>query len=112
MEKLLKVQKLANNYRILFIIIAIALLAVVSWFSPAKLAIIGYKVSLVTIAAILGYFVSYLLFPNYRPGELDKEYEEAPNKTTRDHIRTLQVTGVVARAVIIFACILGITLGL
>lgn len=100
--------KFINTKRIAFVVLAVLLLAVISWIAPAKLVTIGYKLCLVSLASIVGYFIDYLLFPKYRCGELDDEYE----KTQDPHIEKLQAIAVYKRAIIIVGCILGLTLAL
>ena len=54
--------------RTIFVGISTMLLLSVLFLSPAQIPVIIYKASLVTLAAILGYWIDYLLFPHMRPG--------------------------------------------
>ncbi|MFU7616796.1 putative holin [Klebsiella pneumoniae] len=56
-------QRLRNR-----IILAVALLAAIASISPEQLSITLYKLSLVSIAAILGYHPDRALFPYASPG--------------------------------------------
>ena len=47
-------------------IITVLLLTSVFLISPAQLPVIIFKAILVTLAAILGYWIDYLLFPHMR----------------------------------------------
>ena len=51
------------------IIPALALLAVVGVLAPQQLAVIAYKVTLITIAGVAGYSLDRALFPYARPHE-------------------------------------------
>ena len=88
--------------RSLFAIITALLLVSVLLISPAQLPVIIYKASLVTLAAILGYWIDYLLFPHMRPGINDGN-DQDPIISSSIAIR---------RALIILATILGMSLAL
>ncbi|MDU7879488.1 MAG: putative holin [Klebsiella michiganensis] len=51
-----------------WIILAVALLAAIAFISPEQLGVTLYKLSLVSIAAILGYHLDRALFPYAGPG--------------------------------------------
>ncbi|HIG8799244.1 TPA: putative holin [Raoultella terrigena] len=51
-----------------WIILAVALLATIAIISPEQLGVTLYKLSLVSIAAILGYHLDRALFPYASPG--------------------------------------------
>lgn len=70
--------------------IAIGLLA------PHQLGVTLYKLSLVSLAAVAGYWIDRSLFPYARPDELAPEQQSAA---------TLR------RAVIVAACMIGVSLG-
>ena len=88
--------------RSLFAIITALLLVSVFLISPAQLPVIIYKASLVTLAAILGYWIDYLLFPHMRPGINDGN----------DQDPIIRSSIAIRRALIILATILGISLAL
>ena len=50
--------------RSIFVLVAILLLGAVFLISPAQIPVIIFKASLVSWAAILGYWIDYLLFPH------------------------------------------------
>ena len=58
--------------RSLFVLVTLLLLGMVFIISPAQIPVIIFKASLVSLAAILGYWIDYLLFPHMRPGVIDK----------------------------------------
>ncbi|MBI32892.1 MAG: hypothetical protein CMD98_03355 [Gammaproteobacteria bacterium] len=88
--------------RFLFVLVTIFLLGMVFMISPAQIPVIIFKASLVSLAAILGYWIDYLLFPHMRPGIIDK--------TEKDPI--IRASIAIRRAIIIFGTILGISMAL
>ena len=88
--------------RTIFVAVSLLLLTAVFLISPAQIPVIIFKASLVTLAAILGYWIDYLLFPHMRPGKIDK--------TEQDPI--IRASIAIRRAIIIFGTILGISMAL
>ena len=88
--------------RTIFVVVSILLLTAVFLISPAHIPVIIFKASLVTLAAILGYWIDYLLFPHMRPGIIDK-IEQDP---------IIRASIAIRRAIIIFGTILGISMAL
>ena len=88
--------------RTIFVVVSIMLLTAVFLISPAQIPVIIFKASLVTLAAILGYWIDYLLFPHMRPGIIDK-IEQDP---------IIRASIAIRRAIIIFGTILGISMAL
>lgn len=81
-------------------IISLGLLLALYFIRPEQLQVVLYKAALVTIAATLAYWIDRSLFP----------YAQA-----RPHqcISFMQIVGAwMRRAVIVLACVLGMTLGL
>jgi Cu/Ag efflux pump CusA len=105
----LKVPRLAD-----FAVIAILLALVILAFSPNLLTVTAYKLSLVTIAAWLGYRVDRSVFPYARPHKYLEEADiqrmeggwvEADNNLLMGALATIR------RAIIVAAVILAIALG-
>ena len=88
--------------RTIFVVISTLLLLSVLLLSPAQIPVIIYKASLVTLAAILGYWIDYLLFPHMRPG-IDDGNDQNP---------ILRGSIAIRRAIIIFGTILGMSMAL
>ena len=88
--------------RSLFVLATIMLLGMVFMISPAQIPVIIFKASLVSLAAILGYWIDYLLFPHMRPGDIDK--------TETDPV--IRASIAIRRAIIIFGTILGFSMAL
>lgn len=76
---------------------AAVLLALVAVVSPANLAVVGYKLSLVALGGALGYLLDRSLFPYARP-----------------HAASEGAVGLVMirRAIIVAAAMVGMTMGL
>ena len=51
----------------LFIVLAMLLLAVIAMVSPVQLPVVLYKAALISLAAVLGYWIDRSLFPYARP---------------------------------------------
>ena len=88
--------------RSLIVLVTLLLLGMVFIISPAQIPVIIFKASLVSLAAILGYWIDYLLFPHMRPGVIDK--------IEKDSI--IRASIAIRRAIIIFGTILGISMAL
>ena len=88
--------------RSIFVVVSIMLLSAVFIISPPQIPVIIYKASLVTLAAILGYWIDYLLFPHMRPGNAEK--------TGQDPM--IRASIAIRRAIIIFGTILGMSMAL
>lgn len=83
-----------------WIIAAILLLALIAYVAPHQLTVTIYKVSLVSLAACLGYWLDRSLSPYARPHDvLTKSY-------------MLFAVTQVRRAIIIAACIIAVSVGL
>ena len=53
----------------LFLILAAVLLAAIAVLSPVQLPVVLYKAALISLAAVLGYWLDRSLFPKARPGQ-------------------------------------------
>ena len=53
----------------LFLILAAVLLAAIAALSPVQLPVVLYKAALISLAAVLGYWLDRSLFPKARPGQ-------------------------------------------
>lgn len=89
--------------RLIFLGIALALMAYIGVTSPdIKFPLMLHKLSLVTIAAVVGYFLDVILFPKFRP------------HLWQDNITNFQqiVSSIlIRRAIIIAAMVLGVSMG-
>jgi len=83
-------------------LVSILLLYVVAVISPKESLVILYKLSMVTTGAVLGYWIDRALFPYDRP----HSYAETGEDLIPRGLAMLR------RALIVIACVLGLTLGL
>jgi len=78
-------------------LITIALLLALAVVAPTKMPVVLYKCGLVTLGGVLGYWIDRALFPYARPNQV-RRYERS--------------WAGIRRALVVLACILGLTLGL
>ncbi|MNP69939.1 hypothetical protein D3C76_1661030 [compost metagenome] len=78
-------------------LITIGLLIGLYLIAPSKIAVVLYKAALVTGGAVLAYWIDRALFPYARPDQI-----RAPH----------QPWAGIRRALIVLACVLGMTMGL
>lgn len=82
-----------------FALFSMVLSVAILFFAPQQLPVIVYKLLMVTLGAVSGYWVDRALFPYARP-HLQVEINMA---------RSLAM---LRRALVVLACVLGLTLGL
>jgi hypothetical protein len=112
-----------------WIILAVALLSAIAIISPEQLGVTLYKLSLVSIAAILGYHLDRALFPYASPGgylanDWKKkntrkistfsgiEYYSGPEHPVAKGYELIFAVVLIRRALIVAAICLGVTMGL
>lgn len=83
-------------------LLAVMLLVAIAFVSPKELPVVLYKLSLVSLSAVLGYWVDRSMFPYDRP--------HTYNETGEDLVP--RGLAMLRRAIIVVACVLGLTLGL
>lgn len=90
-----------------WLLFTLALLFVAWYLAPHRIPLTGWKVLLVTGGAVLGYWLDRAIFPYLRPGTLWDMY-------TSNQINAAMpaVLSSIRRAVIVFGCIIGLTMGL
>jgi hypothetical protein len=98
-----------------WILFSLLLLLLAWWLAPHRIPLTGWKVVLVTGGAVLGYWLDRALFPYARPGDMvDAASHPATNSIKwRKHslLWNANLAGL-RRAIIVFACIIGLTMGL
>lgn len=118
-------KKLLCNPRFLltlFVAFGVCLLAGIIIFSPAQGPVVAYKLALVMVAAIAGMVFDFLAFPYALPsGYLDRDWRKNPDATGPDGKPDYPVAegyimpfcaSLTRRAIIVFAFILAVALGL
>ncbi len=81
-----------------WLIVAALLSLVIAVVAPHQIGVTLYKLSLVSLAAVAGYWIDRSLFPYARPDDLSLDHQE----TAAAYIR---------RAIVVGACIVGVSLG-
>lgn len=101
------------NLRVFFAIIAILLISYVYTQSPnIRFPVMLYKLSLVSIGSILGYYIDLLLFPSFRPRDISDELAVTTDKTHLEGTYRLACAANIRRAIVVAACILAVSVGL
>lgn len=105
----------------LFLVAAVLLLAVIAVVSPAQLPVVLYKAALITLAAVIGYWLDRVLFPYARPdGFLWRDWRKGTDEPEGDVDFPIANTEYMAaycvaqlrRAVVVGCVVLGIAAGL
>ncbi|MBS49907.1 MAG: hypothetical protein CMN60_21280 [Sphingobium sp.] len=101
-----------NQGRITFIVVTLLLLVTIGLLSPVKVPLVLYKLSLVSIAAVLGYGIDLMLFPNFRPHNIAADMRDSIDTDRHATFSKLAGSAMIRRAVIIVGVILGVSLGI
>ena len=83
-----------------WLLITLALLAAIAVLSPQQLPVSLYKLSLITMAAVVGYWIDRSLFPYARPDD-----------AVLIPSHTLQAAAQLRRAIIVGCAMLAVSLG-
>ena len=104
----------------LFLLLAVILLAAIALLSPVQLPVVLYKAALISLAAVLGYWLDRALFPYARPdGYLEKDWRlgtdepegEADYRIAHGYERAF--TAAMLRRAIVVGCVtIGVAMGL
>lgn len=99
----------------LWLITAAVLLAIIALLSPQQLPVVIYKLSLITLAAVLGYWLDRSLFPKLRPGQYLVHKPELMDQGRYPVIggcHQLLAAVMIRRAIIVAAVCLAVAMGL
>ena len=105
---------------ILWLAVAVLLLAVIAVVSPVQLPVVLYKTALIALAAVLGYWLDRALFPYARPdGYLGTDWRygtdepegEVDYPVVSGYIRVF-TAAMVRRALVVGCVVLGMAAGL
>jgi hypothetical protein len=102
-------QAIINARMLSWLAISLALTAAIYLVAPHQLQVTLYKLSLITTAAWLGYWIDRSLFPYARPDVIGNAMEDAKIHTT-EAIHEMNHAAM-RRAIIIAACVIGAALG-
>lgn len=84
-----------------WLLVAVALVALIWWLAPQNIPVLLYKLALVSLAGVVGYWLDRALFPYARPHDW-----------MVDGHHLIGVGCMLRRAVIVAAAMIGVTLGL
>lgn len=98
-----------------WLLTAVLLLGTIGLVSPQQLPVVVYKLSLITLAAVLGYWLDRSLFPKARPGQYLK-HDETLMASGRYPVQTglhlVFSATLIRRALIVAAVCLAVATGL
>ncbi|GDO99264.1 putative holin [Escherichia coli] len=98
-----------------WLLAAVLLLFIIVLVSPQQLTVVVYKLSLISLAAVLGYWLDRSLFPRARPGQYLK-YDDRLMAEGRFPVQTglhlVFSAALIRRAVIVAAVCLAVAMGL
>jgi len=103
------IAKLIEQRMLVWLAISLALTGIIFFVAPHQLETTVYKLSLITTAAWLGYWIDRSLFPYARPDVIGNAMEDAKIHTT-EAIHEMNHAAM-RRAIIIAACVIGAALG-
>jgi hypothetical protein len=99
--------------RELALVFTLALALSIGLWAPTQGQVIVFKICLVTLAALLGYWIDRMLFPNSRPHALKELFNQYQDDKTCNQVHAQNLNmAQLRRAVIVLATILGVCLGL
>lgn len=98
-----------KRFRMLdWLMAAIVLTGLIAFLAPHQLPVTAYKLSLVSAAAVVGYWLDRSLFPYARPDQFGRWGNELFINATQADVFSACMQ---RRAIIIAACIIGVSLG-
>lgn len=98
-----------------WLLTAVLLLGIIGLVSPQQLPVVVYKLSLITLASVLGYWLDRSLFPKARPGQYLK-HDDTLMASGRYPVQTglhlVFSAALIRRALIVSAVCLAVATGL
>ncbi|EIA5671490.1 putative holin [Escherichia coli] len=98
-----------------WLLTALLLLGIIGLVSPQQLPVVVYKLSLITLAAVLGYWLDRSLFPKARPGQYllhDKNLMSEGRYPVQTGRHLVFSAALIRRALIVAAVCLSVATGL
>ena len=101
-----------RNYvnKIIFASVAVFLLAYIGLRFPIQLPVVAFKAAIVTLAAIIGYWLDYILNYTKMLNYHDKLEHTLDENNMIEVERALIIGASISRSLLIMACILGMSL--
>lgn len=103
------IAQLIEQRMLVWLAISLALTGIIFVVAPHQLETTVYKLSLITTAAWLGYWIDRSLFPYARPDVIGNAMEDE-NIHTTECVHEMNFAAM-RRAIIIAACVIGAALG-
>jgi hypothetical protein len=106
---------------LVWLIVAAVLLAMMGALSPVQLPVVLYKAALISLAAVLGWWLDRSLFPYSRPdGYLVRDWRGVAGDTPDGKVdypivpeyRWVFAVALLRRAIVVGAVVIGVALGL
>ena len=94
-----------------WLVFSLLLLLAVFWLAPHQVPVSLYKLSLVSMAAVAGYWLDRSLFPYARPDRLFPANESGWAASDWEARATLVAASMIRRALIVAAAMLAVGLG-
>ncbi|HCN7201466.1 TPA: putative holin [Escherichia coli] len=98
-----------------WLVAAVLLLLIIALVSPQQLPVVVYKLSLISLAAVLGYWLDRSLFPKARPGQYLKHDERLMAEgrwPVQTSLHLVFSAALIRRALIVAAICLAVATGL
>ena len=98
-----------------WLVAAVLLLLIIALVSPQQLPVVVYKLSLISLAAVLGYWLDRSLFPKARPGQYLKHDERLMAEgrwPVQTELHLVFAAALLRRALIVAAVCLAVAMGL
>lgn len=105
----------------LFLLVAVLLLAVIVSVYPERLSVVVYKAALITLAAVIGYWLDRVLFPYARPDSFlwrdwrkgtDEPEGEVDYPVANTDYMAAYCVAQLRRAIVVGCVVLGVAAGL
>ncbi|EHJ8859967.1 putative holin [Escherichia coli] len=97
------------------LVAAVLLLLIIALVSPQQLPVVVYKLSLISLASVLGYWLDRSLFPKARPGQYLKHDERLMAEgrwPVQTGLHLVFAAALLRRALIVAAVCLAVAMGL
>ena len=98
-----------------WLVAAVLLLLIIALVSPQQLPVVVYKLSLISLASVLGYWLDRSLFPKARPGQYLKHDERLMAEgrwPVQTGLHLVFSAALIRRALIVAAVCLAVAMGL
>lgn len=95
-----------------WLLVTLALIAAIAALKPELLPVSLYKLSLITMAAVVGYWIDRSLFPYARPDQVMFRYRDSSDDHNGNNSAIVIVASMLRRAIIVGCAMLAVSLGM